>query len=158
MKRKTIIGIGIGVAAVILSMVGCGHKAFWSHGDSPEARAEWVVGKIADRLDLNPQQQEELDGISKAVLARHDDLRASHDRSRQQMLAMVRSDTIDRAELDRLVAERKSDVEALVPFFLDKAVALHALLTPEQREKLAVEIENHHSRRHGCWQRWSASK
>ena len=92
------------------------------------------------------------------MASRHEEIRAEHGQARQRLLAMVRSDAIDRAELDRLVDEKKAAVEAMIPFFLDRAVAFHALLTPEQRETLAAEMEKHHDRRRGCWQRWSACK
>lgn len=158
MKRKRMVAVCVSAAAVIFAMVGCGHQKFWNHEDSPEARAAWVVKKVSDRLDLNPQQQEELNRISKEVMARRDEIRASREQSRQQVLAMVRSDAINRAELERLVNEKKAQIEEMIPFFMDKALAFHAMLTPEQRETLAAEIENHHSRGHGCWSRWSASK
>ncbi|MBI9082187.1 MAG: Spy/CpxP family protein refolding chaperone [Desulfobacterales bacterium] len=158
MKKKGMIGIIISVTAVVIALVGCGHQKFWSHEDSPEARAAWVVKKVSDRLDLNPRQQEELNRISKEVMARRDDIRTSREQSRQQVLDMVRSDAINRAELERLVNEKKAQIEELIPFFMDKALAFHAMLTPEQRETLAAEMEKHHSRGHGCWSRWSASK
>ena len=157
MKRKGIIGIIASVTAVVVALVGCGHQKFWSHEDSSEARAEWVIKRVSDRLDLTPQQQEELNRISKAVMDRHKEIHASRENSRQKLLAMVRSDAIDRAELDRLVEEKKSLIEEVLPFFMDRALEFHAMLTPGQREKLATEMEKHHSRRHGCGFRWSAS-
>lgn len=158
MDWKLLSAVVVVAAVVTLTMVGCGHRAFGPTADTPQARAEWMVKRVADRLDLTPSQQEELDRMVREMASRHEEIRAEHGQARQRLLAMVRSDAIDRAELDRLVDEKKAAVEAMIPFFLDRAVAFHALLTPEQRETLASEMEKHHDRRRRCWQRWSACK
>lgn len=158
MDWKIFSAVVVVAVVVTLAMVGCGHRAFGPTADTPQARAEWIAKRVSDRLDLTPSQQEELDRMVREVAIRHEELRAERAQARQRLLAMVRSDAMDRAELDRLVDEKKTAIEAMIPFFLDRAVAFHSLLTPEQRETLAVEMEKHHDRRHGCWQRWSACK
>ena len=157
MNRKMLTAVVVGTAVVVLVTVGCGYRKFGPAADTTQARAEWIVERIANRLDLVPEQQQALDRMAREVTVRAEEIRVDREKARQRLLAMVRSDALDRAELDRLVAEKKAGIEAMIPFFLDRAVAFHAMLTPEQREKLAVEME-HHDLRHRCWQRWSACR
>ena len=44
------------VAAVVvtLAMAGCGHRAFGPAADTPQARAEWLVKRVANRFGPDP--------------------------------------------------------------------------------------------------------
>ena len=129
MSVKIWMAIG-SAAAILVIVVGCGHSHFWSKKNTAESRRAWVVKRISDRLDLDSRQQAELDRLAKELAAKHDQVRASREEARRQVLAMVRSDHVDRAELERLVEQKKARIEEMIPFFLDRALALHTMLTP----------------------------
>ena len=111
---------------------------------------EWFSGKIADRLDLTDDQKS---GVEELLTKMHEKRREGRNwrlSLRQDMLTLVRQDQIGQDDINRVIATHKEQMEEMVAYAGDRIIEFHALLTPEQREKLATEIESHQS---GHWRR-----
>lgn len=52
-----------------------------------------------------------------------------------------------------MITDKMEKMEDLAAFATDRLLAFHATLTPEQREKIAVHIEEHASSKRGCFHR-----
>jgi len=55
---------------------------------------------------------------------------------------MIRQDVIDREAVDQMIAERRDKILELADLAVDRLIAFHAVLTPEQREKIADHIKS----------------
>src|SRR5689334_17657646 len=101
----------------------------------PERRAEFVVDRISDELDLNDTQKSKLDDIKKEVLA----ARKAHSEDRKgmvkQVIALIESDQWDAKAAESLIAKKRALVDQVSPKVLAKVAEFHAALTPEQRKK-----------------------
>jgi len=124
------------------AVMGCGRP----HHPSPEKRADWVVKKVSSKLDLNTDQKAKLNKIKEEVLAKMKEESANREKVGREALTLVKSDKVDAAAVNKLFDEREAAMKRLKPFFVEKIVEFHGMLTPEQRAKLADYMEKHHRR------------
>lgn len=122
------------VLTAFLITAGCYRKP-------PEQRAETMVGKIAERLNLNDTQKTKLNAIKDEFLSKGKAVQKTRQETSDQMIALMRSPEIDQGELKALAEKNKAQMNDFVDFFAAKTVEFHDMLTPEQREKAAAEME-----------------
>ena len=149
MKRKTIIGIGIGVmlASASLLISACYHH-------SPEGKIAWIKDEITDRLSLDAAQQAMLDQIAAGVLDRGQQMHQGREAMHATLLAELSKEHMDRATIETMVAQKRQQMQDMTEYLIDSAIALHETLTPQQREKLVAGLEKFRARAekyHGRW-------
>ena len=134
MKRKRIVVAVIVFASLALVLAACGHSRFAGYRDAPpEKRVEWIKQHIADELKLDAVQNEKLHAIAADLMERHKKAKPDHQKGRLELAALVRSENINREDLERLVDKKRSHIEEMVDVVMDHAVDFHQMLTPEQR-------------------------
>lgn len=143
--RTTIIALASIVACAGL-LAGCGRHS--ARCADPDRRAEYAVKMISGKLDLNDAQKAKLGEIKTQVLARFREARAGRAGLHGEMLALVKSPSVNRDQLNRIAEKREEDYRMLKPFILDKLVEFHSMLSQEQKNKLADLVETMH-KRHG---------
>ncbi len=133
---------------------GGDHKRFadWSDADI-EARIERMVKHVAIEIDATQEQQEKITALATAVAK---DLKPVHDRLRatgKELHDLLLADTIDRAALERLRAERLADAERISKNLVGALADVAEVLSPEQRKALDERIDQfrsmHRGRHHG---------
>jgi Spy/CpxP family protein refolding chaperone len=128
------------LAAILLVMVGlsaCGH---WHK--SPEDKANWVVKKISSELDLTDTQKAELEKMKKEYLQKRKDLNIGITQDQKnEIVTQIKSAKIDEPKMDKMFEERAKSRQLLMQFLNKKFYEFHAILTPEQRKKLAERVE-----------------
>jgi periplasmic protein CpxP/Spy len=138
MVHKLVIALMVcGMVGGMLFFTGCRHE----EGRRPDP--ERIVSKISSRLNLNETQRTRLKEMVTELEA---DIVALHDTGpdpHQQMVEMVRSERLDEVELQQLYTAKREKLDQLVERVIPDLVEFHALLTPEQREALAKQIEDH---------------
>jgi Spy/CpxP family protein refolding chaperone len=141
LKKAIITGSIIVLSLSLLTFAGCRHRGH--HGG-----AAFMIDYLSEALDLSETQQAQLDEIKQEMFAQaremHAEKRARHD----EFMALIRSEQIDPAQMRALVAEHRARMDEFVDMAIDRVVAFHSTLTPEQKEKLAGKIEKFH-RYHG---------
>jgi Spy/CpxP family protein refolding chaperone len=137
MKSKIIaLSVVLGVVASGALFLGCRHKY-----KSPEKRAEWIVGKIASELDLDDDQKLELDRIKDEALEKYREHREKRKAIHGRVIELVKSDTLDVDEVNRIFDEREKKMKKMRPFIIEKITEFHRILKPEQKEKLAEKLQ-----------------
>ena len=104
----------------------------------PEKRAEYIVKKLTKRLDLTKEQQDKVNKIKDEILARTKNLREDRAMLRQEASTLFKEDKLTKEKVNKFIDKRKSKIDELRPFIVDKIIELHAILTPEQRGKLLL--------------------
>ncbi len=151
MKKKSLIkgAIVAGVAGLVVIalmagvFVGCGHRSYHSGSQDPGMHVEWLSEKIADRLDLTTDQKSRLEEIVADVHEKRQEGRTWRKSARQDVINLVRQEQLEQKDIDRLVDMHRQHMDEVIAYLSDRIIEFHALLTPEQREKLAGEIEKH---------------
>jgi Spy/CpxP family protein refolding chaperone len=130
--------------ALLLALVtGCCYRH-----RTPEQRAEHVVRHLVKTLKLDAVQTEKLEKIKGEFLAKQAAIRTAREESIKEAREMMMSPQIDQATLNAHIEKRQAQANDLIRFVSAKFVEIHDMLTPEQRSKLAGEMEKYASRAH----------
>ncbi len=138
------LSVAFGAGALLFS--GC-HRNCGREGD-PQKQADKIVDRMKRKLDLNSEQEAKIRVLAHEVADSLATLRGLHQGLHAEILKQLRSPAVDTAALGHDVSDREARFHALRPFLVRKFSELHALLTPQQREKLAAFLEKHRGR-HG---------
>jgi Spy/CpxP family protein refolding chaperone len=110
---------------------------------TPEQRAEHMVKRIAATLKLDDAQTAKLEKIKDEFLAKRPDMMKLREETVNEANALMRSAQLDQARLNALVEKNRTQADEFVRFIFAKFTEIHDMLTPEQRDKLAAEVEEH---------------
>jgi Spy/CpxP family protein refolding chaperone len=110
---------------------------------TPEQRAEHLVKHLAAELKLDDSQKAKLEKIKDEFLARRPEMIKMREETVKEANDLMRSAEIDRTRLNVLAEKNQTQVNDMIRFVFAKFTEIHDMLTPEQREKLVVMIENH---------------
>ena len=152
MKRITLATLAGGAAAAAgwsaFARGGRGHGGH--HGPMSGERIEKMVKHFAVEVDATPEQQEKLAAIAKQAAKDLEPLRGQHLEARKQALELLSRDTVDRAGLEKLRAEKLAQADAASRRVTQAIADAAEVLTPEQRKKVAEHV----ARRQGRHRRW----
>ncbi len=130
------------VIAALASVAAVTNCRPWKH-KSPEERAEWMAKRVTKELDLNDSQKQVLNKIKDEIVARMKTEKADRGQQLKEVTTLLRADTIDNGKLTALRKRHQVHRETMEALFVEKALELHKVLTPEQRNKAADLIEKH---------------
>ena len=129
---------------------GENHKGFADLSDADiEAQIERIVKHAAIEIDATQEQQENITALVTAVAK---DMKPVHDRMRatgKEIHELLLADTIDRAALERLRAERLADAERISKDLVSTLADVAEILSLEQRRVLNERIEQFRSMHRG---------
>ena len=138
MLRKTIIiGSILTLCISLLFFAGCRHRG-------PHGGAAFMIDYLSEALDLSESQQDQLDEIKEEMFAKVKEMRAKKRAQHDEFMALITSEQLDPAQVKSMVAEHRAQMDEVVDMAVDRVVAFHSTLTPEQKEKLAEKIEKFH--------------
>jgi Spy/CpxP family protein refolding chaperone len=112
-----------------------------------EERAERMVNRFADRIDATREQQEKLETVAKALAKDMLPLRDGMKEKRAEALKILGAEKVDRAALEKLRADQIAQADAISKRLTDALAEAAEILTPEQRQKVALRIERRSERR-----------
>jgi len=115
----------------IFAFSNCRHR-------SMEQRAEWVVKKISSDLSLDDKQKAELQRIKKEILDKKKELDVKL--IPEEIVEQVRVAQFDEAKVNKAFETSGIKRDQMRIFMVKKFSEFHAVLTPEQRNKLADRI------------------
>lgn len=143
-KKKVVwISLTISLIVGIFVFIGC-------HTRNPEKRAEWITEKIASELELNEGQKKMLDDMKIEFLAKRRELNSDNSRMKDELIAQLKSDKIDRKKLDEIINIKKNEIDSIISLLTDKFLEFHDVLTQEQKLQLVAHLEkmkNRHEKR-----------
>jgi Spy/CpxP family protein refolding chaperone len=137
----------VALVAGVLAVTACGHR---HHG--PEQRAEWMMQRMTNSLDLNDDQQAKLRAIKDEF---ESGMKQYHQKGQQlfdRLAAEIEGPKLDKDLLMEMVETRKQAFDEIAPQVIDKVIDFHASLNAEQKKKLADKMEHfreHFQERHG---------
>jgi periplasmic protein CpxP/Spy len=131
-----------GLATIGILATGCARQHFICK--TPEKRAEIIVKKLTNNLDLTKEQVEKLNKIKDEVLSRTKNFKNERKVRYEEALALLKSEKLDKNALNSLISKREQTWNELKPFLIDKFIEFHGMLTTEQKNKLAEKMEKLH--------------
>lgn len=141
-SKYTILIIVLLTALLALVFTGCCYYR------TPEQRAEHVVKHLVETLKLDAAQTEKLEKIKDEFLAKQAAIRITREESIKEAREMMMGPQINQATLNEHIEKRQAQANDLIRFVFTKFTEIHDMLTPDQRNKLAGEMEKYASRAH----------
>ncbi|MCB1193276.1 MAG: Spy/CpxP family protein refolding chaperone [Leptospiraceae bacterium] len=111
------------------------------HKMSPEKKAEKIVEKLSSNLNLDDEQKQKLNQIKDEVVAKMKANMKNRGSFSKEFAEDIKSDTLNKEKLLQFLKDRADKRNSMHEFMVDKFIEFHAILNPEQREKLAEKIE-----------------
>jgi Spy/CpxP family protein refolding chaperone len=145
MTRKILIGLG--ALAVVIAA-----GAAWAHGPGRGVMMKQMISnRVAEAEDLiqaTPQQRAQIetsrDIVIGALESRHKDPGQPH----QHLMKLLTADTLNPDDLYAMANQRAQDIKDLAQVIVPQIVAVHDVLTPEQRATLAAKAQELRQKHH----------
>ena len=137
---KTIV-IVIVIAVAVLAVGGFAYAKFRGGCSGPEGRADWIISRVSQRLDLNEGQKAKLEALGQTFLGVRQDFIKTRSEGRVVMAELLSEPELDR---ERARAQFQEHQEALTGHsgeVIDAIAEFSDSLNPEQR-KTVVEWLN----------------
>lgn len=134
------------VSVVIVggALTACGYTHH-----TPEQRAERLVEKLTDKLELNTLQQQKLSAVKDVFLSLGTHLHSERAQWRAQALTIVATESLDQTALNQLISERIAAVEQATPQVVAALGEFYDSLMPNQQATIRTHIQEGPGRH--CW-------
>ena len=151
----------VALAAVAAAVVGAGalgfgayrvqaHGGFRGHGRHHEMMSKFVDFAVNEKLDeigaTAAQRQKVLD-LKERLMVQGKALHDEKGEVRDRVLALLSEEELDAAQVRGVVKERTEAFSRFAESVTDAVIELHGTLTPEQRQKLLLEVREHMAER-----------
>lgn len=136
-----------GTALIALGLFsGCGHRMH--RMGNPEKKANHIVKRMTKTLKLSDKQSSEVRVLVNDLVKKGQDLMGDKQKHHTVLINQLRSDQLDMELISSMADEKTGQIDEMKSLMITKFSELHAILTPEQRTKLADHIEQKAARRH----------
>jgi Spy/CpxP family protein refolding chaperone len=154
MKKRNFPIIAVVTLFLLLTagIAASGHG--WFGGRLDEFDVDAAVNRIASRLDFTESQRVELGEIAADIVEKVKEILGNREERHRELADLIRRETIEHETVDRMATERAAKMQELTDFALPRLIDFHGALTPEQREKIAVYIEERTRNRGWLFRRW----
>jgi periplasmic protein CpxP/Spy len=119
------------------------------HGQNKGEQLEFVFDYFEEVLDLDKAQAVKLAEIKKELMEKLTAFRESREKMHPIFKGQLASVRIDKAVIKQAVSEHRRQLDDAIDVAIDRLAEFHALLTPEQRQKLINKLEKM-EKWHGC--------
>ena len=142
MKRKLLVGVGV----LVLSAASAVGFAATRSGHGPERAERFInyrVDSALDDLGATDDQRRKILAIKDSALADGRETFKDHREVRDQLQAEWNKEKPDAARVHALIDARADAMRAMAHKMADNALAVHDVLTPDQRAQVSQEIAEH---------------
>lgn len=149
MSTKKKIALITITSIILVSLIGCfNHK--------PEDKANWLISKISNSLELNESQKEKLTEVKNEALKTRANLHKDKSSHFEQVENMIQSEHLNKQEIQLLFKSRTEQLAISAEPVIDKLIDFHASLNNDQKQKIITFIKKHEKegkgwRHHNHW-------
>jgi Spy/CpxP family protein refolding chaperone len=137
MVKKTTIGILVGV----LLLVTAGAIVYARAGSFvPGLMLDGMKARMIENLELTTGQVDSIEAIIEEIKAEIPDMREHHRGIHDEFARQFTNDTFDQEAIKTTLEEKLVELKGMTDFMITKVSEFHAILTPEQREKLVEHM------------------
>jgi hypothetical protein len=139
MKRVTKVVVSVVLGIGVISAVTAGYRHH--HWGDPEKRAEWVMERVENKLELSAGQVAKLDALFDELMLLRNDFHQEKEAKQQQLLDLVAADTLNQQTLLDMVMEKTQTVDQQAPAVITALAGFTDSLDNSQRRKLVEMLE-----------------
>ena len=134
-----------------------GRRGFWRFSDE-EPTAEEINGKIADRLDLTPEQETEMLPLTEKLLIEREEIQQVRLSIFDEVIVQLNNESADTTRLESNLRSGWNSIHQRIPLAVETIASVHAILTEEQRAEIVEKMERRkdrrEKRRQRRWHHW----
>lgn len=134
-----------------------GRRGFWRFSDE-EPTAEEINGKIADRLDLTPEQETEMLPLTEKLLIEREEIQQVRLSIFDEVIVQLNNESADTTRLESNLRSGWNAIHQRIPLAVETIASVHAILTEEQRAEIVEKMERRkdrrEKRRQRRWHHW----
>ena len=134
-----------------------GRRGFWRFSDE-EPTAEEINGKIADRLDLTPEQETEMLPLTEKLLIEREEIQQVRLSIIDEVIVQLNNESADTTRLESNLRSGWNAIHQRIPLAVETIASVHAILTEEQRTEIVEKMERRkdrrEKRRQRRWHHW----
>jgi len=152
MKKSTKITTAIVVSAAVIGG-GAAYASKAKRGDHAE-HAEYAVGFIAKKLDLDPTQEQALSALKDQLLVARTTMNEQRQTTVDEVRELVSAESFNQAQALELVNSKTASVDALAPEIVGALGNFLDSLDAEQKAEIIDFMESRgerHGRKRGHW-------
>ncbi|MER2565160.1 MAG: periplasmic heavy metal sensor [Myxococcaceae bacterium] len=131
---------------MVLSVAAMGSTGCGNRPERFEKMVQWRMDDALDELDATQAQRERVQALTKVAIANAKPLAEQAKSTRAALMTEWKSATPDAAKVHQLVDTQLESVRSFAHTLTDKALEVHALLTPRQRDVLTEKAERFEKR------------
>ena len=146
--KKSAKYITIAIAALGVTSTAFAFGAHHGWRMSPEDRAEFMTGKISEKLELNTTQQQNLQALSATILDIMSDVRSGRAEHMETVQQLLSEPTLDQAKALEMIRQKTEMVNAKAPEVVASIAGFLDSLDGEQKELLREHMKNRMHHRH----------
>ena len=136
------------IATVSSIVLICGISAC-AHHRSPEDRADYMVDKISDNLELTTPQITQLEQLKDELLASRQLMQAERNLVYAELNELISQPTLDQQRALKLVQDRTESIKQKAPQVIAALAEFYDSLNPEQQAAMRKKFEDH--KEHHYW-------
>jgi uncharacterized membrane protein len=133
---------GFAVLALLAAVfTGChnGHR-----GDNKARKMDYAVHFVAGELDFTKEQKDVLKAMKDEVVVKMKEMETEREADKDLLVSQIRSNEVNEQTINAWFDRHQERMERMKPFITEKILEFNALLTDDQRIKLADFIEERH--------------
>ncbi len=140
MKKRILIlsTVGLVVLGTALAVGASKNHSGWCGSHDGGQRK---IDRIAEKLELTDTQKAKLQGIQESLQEARQVMSEARGQSFAEVLELISSDTLDQGRVQDIVKRHQAIVEDFTPTVTEKIADFHAVLTPEQKSKVAEFLQ-----------------
>ncbi|MDP3232301.1 MAG: Spy/CpxP family protein refolding chaperone [Myxococcales bacterium] len=133
----------LGLSLAVMGATGCGGGA---RAERMEKMVQWRVDDALDELDATQAQRERVQAITKDAIAKAKPIAEQGQAASAVLVTQWKSSAPDSSAVHQLVDAQLDTVRAFAHVLVDKALEVHQLLTPKQRDQISSRLERFEKR------------
>jgi len=151
-NKRNIILVTMVVLLIVGGIASLGFaRGFYDNHRGDKHKGHGPLGMLMDiavkDLDLNDQQKKEVENIKAEIKAKMDAKKDDRKNHMDEMINMFRSDNFDKTKALEMMKQHDSERDEMRSFMLDETAKFHAILTSDQRNKLADKVKEFRSKK-----------
>ena len=132
-------------------------RGFWRFLDK-ELTAEEINGKIADRLDLTPEQETEMLPLTEKLLIERKEIQQVRLSIIDEVILQLNNESAYTTRLESNLRSGWHTIHPRIPLAIETIASVHSILTEEQRAEIVEKMERRkdrrEKRRQRRWHHW----
>jgi len=141
-KRNKIIIAAVSSIVLISGLAACGNH------HSTEQRADYIMEKIDDKLDLTAPQLSQLEQLKNELMNARQSMLTERDTVHTEVNDLLSQPTLDQERALKLVRDRTESINQKAPQIITAFAGFYDSLSPEQQGVIRDKVQKHKEHRH----------